>query len=101
VLPKVHIFVQRFVSGTGRGFGSAPLKKHKRCAPGAGRVSVDGTRQTTQRLTSQTVKQNQNNIRTTIISRGQNVVTSQLYCTATYYIGRLEKGKAEHDPTFC
>jgi hypothetical protein len=32
VLPKVHIFVQRFVSGTGRGFGSAPLKKHKRCA---------------------------------------------------------------------
>jgi hypothetical protein len=49
----------------------------------------------------QTVTQNQNNIRTTIISRGQNVVTSQLYCTATYYIGRLEKGKAEHDPTFC
>jgi hypothetical protein len=33
VLPKVYIFVQRFVSGTGRGFGSAPLKKHKRCAP--------------------------------------------------------------------
>jgi hypothetical protein len=31
VLPKVYIFVQRFVSGTGRGFGSAPLKKHKRC----------------------------------------------------------------------
>jgi hypothetical protein len=30
VLPKVYIFVQRFVSGTGRGFGSAPLKKHKR-----------------------------------------------------------------------
>jgi hypothetical protein len=101
VLPKVYIFVQRLVSGTGRGFGSAPQQKHTRCAPGAGRVSVDGTRQTTQRLTSQTVKQNQNNIRTTIISRGQNVVTSQLYCTATYYIGRLEKGKAEHDPTFC
>jgi len=54
VLPKVYIFVQRFVSGTGRGFGSAPLKKHKRCAPGAGRVSADGTRQTTQRLASQT-----------------------------------------------
>jgi hypothetical protein len=31
VLPKVYIFVQRLVSGTGRGFGSAPLKKHKRC----------------------------------------------------------------------
>jgi hypothetical protein len=30
VLPKVYIFVQRLVSGTGRGFGSAPLKKHKR-----------------------------------------------------------------------
>jgi hypothetical protein len=30
VLPKVYIFVQRFVSGTGRGFGIAPLKKHKR-----------------------------------------------------------------------
>jgi hypothetical protein len=30
VLPKVYIFVQRFVSGTGRGFESAPLKKHKR-----------------------------------------------------------------------
>jgi len=41
----------------------------------------------------QTVKQNQNNIRTTIISRGQNVVTSQLYCTATYQNGRLEKVK--------
>ncbi|MCA6368814.1 MAG: hypothetical protein IM618_17450 [Cytophagales bacterium] len=65
----------------------------KRCAPGTGRVSVDGTRQTTQRLTSQTVKQNQNNIRTTVISRGQNVVTSQLYCTATYHSGRLEKVK--------
>jgi len=24
------IFVQRFVSGTGRGFGKAPLQKHKR-----------------------------------------------------------------------
>jgi hypothetical protein len=32
-LPKVHIFVQRLVSGTGRGFGSAPLKKHKRWVP--------------------------------------------------------------------
>ena len=64
----------------------APLeRKYSRCAPGAGRVSVDGTRQTTQRLTSQTVKQNQNNIRTTIISRGETVVTSQLYCTATYH----------------
>ncbi|MFN7436120.1 MAG: hypothetical protein ACK5SJ_06730, partial [Bacteroidota bacterium] len=31
VLPKVYNFVQRLVSGTGRGFGSAPLKKHKRC----------------------------------------------------------------------
>jgi hypothetical protein len=30
VLPKVYIFVQRLVSGTGRGFASAPLKKHKR-----------------------------------------------------------------------
>ena len=54
VLPKVYIFVPRLVSGTGRGFGSAPQQKHTRCAPGAGRVSVDGTRQTTQRLTSQT-----------------------------------------------
>jgi hypothetical protein len=35
VLPKVYIFVQRFVSGTGRGFRSAPLKKHKRCAQAA------------------------------------------------------------------
>jgi hypothetical protein len=33
----------------------------------------------------QTVKQNQNNIRTTIISRGETMVTSQLYCTATYH----------------
>jgi hypothetical protein len=33
----------------------APLeRKYSRCAPGAGRVSVDGTRQTTQRLASQT-----------------------------------------------
>jgi hypothetical protein len=32
VLSKVYIFIQRFVSGTGRGFESAPLKKHKRCA---------------------------------------------------------------------
>ena len=32
VYPKVYIFIQRFVSGTGRGFGSAPLKKHKRYA---------------------------------------------------------------------
>ena len=93
VLPKVYIFVPRLVSGTGRGFGSAPHQKHKRCAPGAGRVSVDGTRQTTQRSTSQTVKQNQNNIRTTIISRGQNVVTLSLFRTATHRSGRLEKAK--------
>jgi hypothetical protein len=33
VLPKIYIFVQRLVSGTGRGFASAPLKKHKRCGP--------------------------------------------------------------------
>jgi hypothetical protein len=32
VLPKVYIFVQRLVSGTGRGFGSAPQQKHTRCA---------------------------------------------------------------------
>ena len=31
VLPKVYIFVQRFVSGTGRGFGTAPQQKHTRC----------------------------------------------------------------------
>ncbi|MFN7328887.1 MAG: hypothetical protein ACK5UP_05215, partial [Bacteroidota bacterium] len=31
VLPKVYIFVQRLVSGTGRGFGSAPQQKHTRC----------------------------------------------------------------------
>ena len=30
MLSKVYIFAQRFVSGTGRGFGSAPLQKHKR-----------------------------------------------------------------------
>jgi hypothetical protein len=30
VLPKVYIFVQRLVSGTGRGFETAPLRKHKR-----------------------------------------------------------------------
>jgi len=30
VLPKVYIFVQRLVSGTGRGFGSAPQQKHQR-----------------------------------------------------------------------
>jgi hypothetical protein len=40
VLPKVYIFVQRFVSGTGRGFGSAPLKKHKRYAQCRGTDSV-------------------------------------------------------------
>ena len=34
----------------------------------------------------QTVKLNQNNIRATIIYRGETVVTSQLYCTATYHI---------------
>ena len=28
------IFVQRLVSGTGRGFGSPPLRKHKRCVQG-------------------------------------------------------------------
>jgi hypothetical protein len=32
VLPKIYIFVQRFVSGTGRGFETAPLRKHKRYA---------------------------------------------------------------------
>ena len=32
VLPKVYIFVQRLVSGTGRGFGTAPQQKHTRCA---------------------------------------------------------------------
>jgi hypothetical protein len=41
VLPKVHIFVQRLVSGTGRGFESAPLKKHKRCAQGGKAGSGD------------------------------------------------------------
>jgi hypothetical protein len=35
VLPKVYIFVPRLVSGTGRGFGSAPQQKHTRCVPGA------------------------------------------------------------------
>jgi hypothetical protein len=30
VLPKVYIFVPRLVSGTGRGFGSAPQQKHTR-----------------------------------------------------------------------
>jgi hypothetical protein len=33
VLPKVYIFVPRLVSGTGRGFGSAPQQKHTRYAP--------------------------------------------------------------------
>jgi len=32
VSPKVYIFVQRLVSGTGRSFGSAPQQKHKRCS---------------------------------------------------------------------
>jgi hypothetical protein len=32
VLPKIYIFVQHFVPGTGRSFASAPLKKHKRYA---------------------------------------------------------------------
>jgi hypothetical protein len=41
VLPKVYIFVQRLVSGTGRGFASAPLKKHKRCAQGGKMGSGD------------------------------------------------------------
>jgi hypothetical protein len=38
VSSKVYIFVQRLVSGTGRGFGSAPLQKHKRYGQFAGRV---------------------------------------------------------------
>gem|GEM_PF-3257088 len=42
VLPKVCIFVPRLVSGTGRGFGSAPQQKHTRYAPGARPVTVDG-----------------------------------------------------------
>jgi hypothetical protein len=33
-LPKVYIFVPRLVSGTGRGFGSAPQQKHTRCVQG-------------------------------------------------------------------
>jgi hypothetical protein len=41
VLPKVYIFVQRLVSGTGRGFGSAPLKKHKRWQQLGGSVDTD------------------------------------------------------------
>jgi hypothetical protein len=32
VQPKVYIFVPRLVSGPGRGFETAPLRKHKRCA---------------------------------------------------------------------
>jgi hypothetical protein len=32
VLPKVYIFALSLVSGTGRGFGSAPQQKHKRYA---------------------------------------------------------------------
>ena len=46
VLPKVYIFVQRFVSGTGRGFASAPLKKHKRYSQWPDRIEAikkDGT----------------------------------------------------------
>jgi hypothetical protein len=39
VLPKVHIFVQRLVSGTGRGFETAPLRKHKRWVQGIGNES--------------------------------------------------------------
>jgi hypothetical protein len=35
VLPKVYIFVPRLVSGTGRGFGSAPQQKHTRWAQAA------------------------------------------------------------------
>ncbi len=35
VLPKVCIFVPRLVSGTGRGFGSAPQQKHTRWLQGS------------------------------------------------------------------
>ena len=35
VLVTCVIFVQRLVSGTARGFGSRPHRKHKRCRPGA------------------------------------------------------------------
>ncbi len=35
VLAISVIFVQRFVSGTGRGFESPPLRKHKRCGQGS------------------------------------------------------------------
>ena len=31
VLVQSAIFVQRYVRGTGRGFESPPLRKHKRC----------------------------------------------------------------------
>jgi hypothetical protein len=48
----------------------------------------------------QTVTQNQNNISTTNISRGESVVTSQLYCPATCYSGRLEKGKLNKTQRF-
>jgi hypothetical protein len=46
VLPKVYIFVQHFVSGTGRGFGSAPLKKHKRWAQGSDEFQIEITADT-------------------------------------------------------
>jgi hypothetical protein len=38
VFPKVYIFVPRLVSGTGRGFGSAPQQKHTRYGQFAGQV---------------------------------------------------------------
>jgi hypothetical protein len=37
---KVLLSLFRLVSGTGRGFGSAPLKKHKRYAQCRGTASV-------------------------------------------------------------
>jgi len=40
VLPKVYIFVQRLVSWTGRGFGSAPQQKHTRCQQWADSVQL-------------------------------------------------------------
>lgn len=40
VLVESVIFVQRFVSGTGRGFESPPLRKHKRYAQCRGTDSV-------------------------------------------------------------
>ena len=34
------IFIQRFSTWTGRGFGNAPLQKHKRCSPCLGTVHL-------------------------------------------------------------